>query len=66
MMGEGSSGSGPERSGSCANVVLIVNDMIYVANVGDSRAILSVDCGSQIAMLSRDHKPDDEQEKHRI
>lgn len=56
---DGHSG-GPERSGSCANVVLIVNDMIYVANVGDSRAILSVDCGSQIAMLSRDHKPDDE------
>jgi protein phosphatase 2C family protein 2/3 len=47
-------------------VVLIVNDMIYVANVGDSRAILSMDCGGQIAMLSRDHKPDDEQEKVRI
>lgn len=53
-------GSGPERSGSCANVVLIVNDMIYVANVGDSRALMSIDCGTSIAMLSRDHKPDDE------
>ena len=51
---------GVERSGSCANVVLIVNDMIYVANVGDSRSLLSIDCGQQIAMLSRDHKPDDE------
>lgn len=59
-------GQGPERSGSCANVVLIVNDTIYVANVGDSRALMSIDCGSQIAMLSRDHKPDDEQEKQRI
>lgn len=57
---------GPERSGTCASVVLIVNDMIYIANVGDSRTIMSVDCGSQIAMLSRDHKPDDEMEKHRI
>jgi protein phosphatase 2C family protein 2/3 len=38
-------GLGPERSGSCATVVLIVNDMIYVSNVGDSRAILSMDYG---------------------
>lgn len=65
-MMDGGSGIGPERSGSCANVILIVNEMIYVANVGDSRAILSMDCGAQIAMVSRDHKPDDEQEKVRI
>jgi protein phosphatase 2C family protein 2/3 len=65
-MMDGGSNAGPERSGSCANVVLIVNETIYVANVGDSRAILSMDCGSQIAMISRDHKPDDEQEKVRI
>lgn len=66
MMDLHASGLGPERSGSCASVVLIVNDMIYVSNVGDSRAILSIDCGANIAMLTRDHKPDDEMEKQRI
>lgn len=49
-----------ERSGSCANVVMIVDKVIYVANVGDSRCLMSIDAGTQIAVLSRDHKPDDE------
>lgn len=31
----------PERSGSCAIVSLVVGDICYIANVGDSRAILS-------------------------
>ena len=37
---------GPERSGSCATVVMIIDEMIYVINVGDSRAIMSIDAGS--------------------
>ena len=57
---------GPERSGSCAAVVMIIDDMAYVVNVGDSRCLMSLDAGSQIAVLSRDHKPDDEQERIRI
>ena len=57
---------GPERSGSCATVVMVIDDMIYVINVGDSRAIMSIDAGNQIGVLSRDHKPDDELEKIRI
>lgn len=57
---------GPERSGSCANVVMIIDDMIYIINVGDSRAMMSIDAGAKIGVLSRDHKPDDELEKIRI
>ncbi len=55
-----------ERSGTCACVVIVVDEMVYVANVGDSRCLMSIDSGTQIAVLSRDHKPDDEQEKQRI
>ena len=42
---------------------MIIDDMIYVINVGDSRAFMSIDSGAQIGVLSRDHKPDDELEK---
>ena len=37
---------GPERSGSCATVVMIIDDMAYVINVGDSRCLMSIDSGS--------------------
>lgn len=30
-----------DKSGSCAIAVLIVENIAYVANVGDSRAVLS-------------------------
>ena len=34
-----------DKSGSCAIVALIVEDMCYIANVGDSRAIMSSEQG---------------------
>ena len=68
-----------EKSGSCAIVVLIVGgkslklkfsiflgDMCYVANVGDSRAVMSGEGGTKVYPLSRDHKPLDELENKRI
>jgi serine/threonine protein phosphatase PrpC len=55
-----------DKSGSCAIVVLIVHDMCYVANVGDSRAVLSSDSGKVVNALSRDHKPGDDEEEARI
>lgn len=55
-----------ERSGSCAIVVLIVGEICYVANVGDSRAVLSSGAGQSSTALSRDHKPSDIEEYKRI
>ena len=40
--------------------------MCYIANVGDSRAILSYQSGSKVFPLSHDHKPDAQSEKERI
>jgi protein phosphatase 1L len=50
--------------GSTAVSALIVNGNIYVANVGDSRCVLSQN-GKAVAM-SVDHKPNREDEKIRI
>mmetsp|Transcript_6807 Transcript_6807/g.12299 ORF Transcript_6807/g.12299 Transcript_6807/m.12299 type:complete len:260 (-) Transcript_6807:1138-1917(-) len=55
-----------DRSGSCAVVLLIVGDMCYCANVGDSRAVLSSDQGTRVFPLTKDHKPNEENEARRI
>ena len=55
-----------QRSGSCAIVILIVGEVAYVANVGDSRAFMSVDQGKKIVPLSVDHKPESLEEQKRI
>ena len=51
-----------DKSGSCAIVVLIVQDVCYCANVGDSRAVLSSESGKNVVPLSFDHKPGDDKE----
>lgn len=55
-----------DRSGSCALVCLIVNDMCYIANVGDSRCLYSYNLGLECFQVTRDHKPNDPIEKTRI
>lgn len=55
-----------DRSGSCAVVCLIVDNAIYIANVGDSRAVMSSNFGSTVSSLSEDHKPNEDSETKRI
>ena len=55
-----------DRSGSCAIVILIVGETCYSANVGDSRAAISMNGGKVVMPLSRDHKPSDVNEYNRI
>eukprot|EP00743_Colponemidia_sp_Colp-15_P003035 GILK01003281.1.p1 GENE.GILK01003281.1~~GILK01003281.1.p1 ORF type:complete len:410 (-),score=81.21 GILK01003281.1:382-1611(-) len=55
-----------DKSGSCALVVLIVDTHVFVANLGDSKAILSIDHGQSVCEKSRDHKPEDVDEQKRI
>ena len=55
-----------DQSGSCAIIILIINDNCYIVNLGDSRALYSYNSGSKFYQLSRDHKPNDPIEKSRI
>lgn len=52
------------NTGSTALVLLKHNDKIWIANVGDTRAIMNK--GFISIQLSNDHKPDDETEYKRI
>jgi len=52
-------------AGCTANVVLLTKTEIFVANAGDSRAILYTGDGN-VTPLSTDHKPDVETERTRI
>ena len=55
-----------DKSGSCAVMALIINNMIYAINLGDSRALYSRKGGQEFYQITRDHKPNDQKEKARI
>ena len=54
-----------DKSGSCALVVLIFDNKVYIANIGDSRAIMSICGGTKVKQLTMDHKPDNVKEFER-
>ena len=45
---------------------MVVNDDIYVINVGDSRAIMSSNIGAECKSMTKDHKPMEPSEFKRI
>lgn len=59
------SGIDTSFSGSTGNLIMIIEDTILCINTGDSRAIL-IDEQLSVVQLSRDHKPELTDERHRI
>ena len=55
-----------DSSGSCAIIALILDNICYLINLGDSRALYSCNKGKNLYQITRDHKPDDPKEKERI
>eukprot|EP00026_Physarum_polycephalum_P013833 Phypoly_transcript_14280.p1 GENE.Phypoly_transcript_14280~~Phypoly_transcript_14280.p1 ORF type:complete len:314 (+),score=48.36 Phypoly_transcript_14280:59-943(+) len=58
-----------ELGGCTATVVLIAGNKLFLGNLGDSSSVLAVKNKSGILegyMISKDHKPDDPEEKERI
>ena len=55
-----------DKSGSCSLVALIIDNIIYIANCGDSRALISINNGSKFKLINNIHNPNNEKEKERI
>ena len=53
----------PEKSGSCALSILTINNHIYCANTGDSRAIYSENSSKEVYQISYEHKPENEEKR---
>ena len=55
-----------DKSGSCLIIILIIESDVYIANVGDSRCLLSMDNGKTYIAVTKDHKPNSPNEIIRI
>ena len=55
-----------DRSGSCAVILLLIDKKAYIANVGDSRCLLSMNNGKKYIEVTKDHKPNSPNEVKRI
>ena len=55
-----------DKSGSCAVIMILIDTKIYIANVGDSRAVMSCNNGREYKSITIDHKPNSINEKNRI
>ena len=53
-------------SGSCALLLVIIEQKIHIGNLGDSRGIISINKGNEIYSLTIDHKANEEKEKIRV
>ena len=52
-----------EKSGSCALTILNIEEKIYCANAGDSRAFYSENGSREVYQISYEHKPQNELER---
>ena len=55
-----------DNSGSCGLILLLVDNIIYIANVGDSRCLGSFKNGKIQKDITLDHKPNTPYERERI
>jgi serine/threonine protein phosphatase PrpC len=46
--------------------MLVIDEIAYIANTGDSRAVISYNGGTKFDALTEDHKPSEEAERVRI
>lgn len=55
-----------DASGSCCLVVVVYEETCYVANLGDSRAILASEGAKKVYQITKDHKPCNPVEQKRV